>query len=111
VLYPLPDRVHLATGFTRVIYSCSAMALTLGFYRLKIPLVSGPLKGLSFLGKVSYSVYLLHPIVFFLGAYLVNRRLYPLSYILVSMIATFFVSWIVYEQFEKRFIGLGKKWS
>lgn len=108
VLYPVASRIELATGWGRLMYSLASFMMVLAVYRIP-DLHSDKLKSVSlWLGRWSYSIYLLHPIVFFAGAYLVNRRAYPEWYLLVSMVITLVVSGLVYCYFERPFQLLGK---
>ncbi|MFZ6647619.1 acyltransferase family protein [Undibacterium sp. TJN25] len=66
-----------------------------------------------FLGKISYSIYLFHPVVFyplfFFWFQSSGLRSYPHSFITLSMLATIAVSYGIYRIVEQPFIELGRK--
>ncbi len=78
----------------------------------------GRYKFLSFWGKYSYGIYLLHPIViasmmYFVGKmHINNQNIFNfLIFSLVTLVLTLGVSYASYELFEKRFLALKKKFS
>jgi peptidoglycan/LPS O-acetylase OafA/YrhL len=109
------DRVRLIAGNTRMVLTASCFMICVGFYKFGIALpsiVSWPLRTL---GEISYSVYMLHPIIH-------RLILFPIDYIrnhffaipesvrfLLAIVLTLIVSYFVYHTFEKFFIRLGKK--
>ena len=109
------DRVRLIGGTTRMALTASCFLICIGFYKFSAQLpsiVSWPLRTL---GEISYSVYMLHPIIH-------RLILYPIEYIrkhffaipesvrfLLAIVLTLVVSYFVYHTFEKFFIRLGKK--
>lgn len=109
VFYPVASRIELATGWGRFMYSFAALSLVLSVYRIP-DLQNDKLRSVSLsLGRWSYGIYLLHPIVFFAGAYLVNRRVHPELYLIGCILITLVVSGLVYRYFERPFLLLGKK--
>lgn len=116
VLWPESgDRVRLIGGNTRMALTTSCFLICIGFYKFsaQLPtLFSWPLRTL---GEISYSVYMLHPIIH-------RLILFPIDYIrnhffavpesvrfMLAIILTLFTSYFVYHTFEKFFIRLGKK--
>jgi exopolysaccharide production protein ExoZ len=109
------DRVRLIGGHSRMVLSLSCFLICIGFYKFtyNLPtLLSWPLRTL---GEISYSVYMLHPIIH-------RIILYPIDYVrahffavpesvrfLLAIILTLLTSYFVYHTFEKFFIRLGKK--
>lgn len=65
-------------------------------------------KALVFIGKVSYSFYLLHLIILFIMTVYLNE-LSPLAFLLILLCATFLFSWASFKFIEKPFIKLGYK--
>lgn len=65
-------------------------------------------KPIKFLGKISYSIYLVHPVVIIVSIHLLYEVL-PISIILIfSFISTIIVSVFCYKYVEKPSINLGK---
>ncbi|GLU52461.1 hypothetical protein Dfri01_19220 [Dyadobacter frigoris] len=63
---------------------------------------------LTFLGEISYSVYLLHPIIFECFKMTINPSSHreKIIVIVLSVLVTPIASYIVYNYFEKYFINL-----
>lgn len=111
VFYPVEgERILLATGFNRIVFTISCLMICFGFYKManKMPAIIN--KPFSLLGEASYSVYLLHPLVYLVlksfFAYL-ERRGYSFSsplQITIAICLTLLVSYFVYERFEKFFM-------
>jgi peptidoglycan/LPS O-acetylase OafA/YrhL len=76
-------------------------ALCLGLYLLRMR----NLRGLVALGTISYSVYLLHPIVLVV----VPLPHLPLLTMIVGLAATLAVSWLSYRVIEKPTMDLGRR--
>ena len=109
------DRLRLVCGNTRVALTASCFLICIGFYKSNYPLPALVTRPLSMLGEISYSVYMLHPIVH-------RSILYPINYVrahffpvpeslrfALAVVLTLFISYFVYQYFEKYFIRLGKK--
>lgn len=78
----------------------------------------GNSKILSSLGKISYGLYVFHPLMIILAKDLLqqwNMLLQPLGYFvllpLISLPLTILISYLSYEFFEKRFLKLKKKFA
>jgi exopolysaccharide production protein ExoZ len=116
VLWPeTGDRVRLIGGHTRMVLTLCCFLVCVGFYKFSAQLpafVSWPLRTL---GEISYSVYMLHPIIH-------RLILFPIDYVrnhffavpesirfLLAIVLTLLTSYFVYQTFEKFFIRLGKK--
>ena len=116
ILLPsLPQAADIVTGTNRLIFTISCFALCLGFFKLRyaFPLVvHAPL---TWLGRASYSVYLLHPIVYSVMKALVkiaanhHFTIAPGFLIAVSITVTLCLSYFTYKYFESYFIRLGHK--
>lgn len=107
----MENTVHLVAGWNRVIFSICCFMVCLGFYKLTFELPGILHRPLSFLGEASYSVYLLHPIIytwlfwFSANYYIISKDVL----LLISMGSTFVLSYFVYHYFEKYFMRLGRK--
>ena len=108
------EQIGIVSGAPRVAFTSICAAICLGAYK-----VSGQIKGLlgwalTMLGEASYSIYLLHPLVYFV----VKRTLAhlpigtlsssPPLLIIVSVIGSFLLSFLVYTHFEQFFMRLGR---
>ncbi|NTW23338.1 MAG: acyltransferase [Lentimicrobium sp.] len=108
IFYPVKgDQSTLIAGFNRIAFVLLSFAITASF--LMIDFKPGKIAGfiLSRLGEASYSVYLLHPIV-----YLMLKKHAGINYtnlfLLISFTVTLLLSYLVYTYFETRFISLGQ---
>lgn len=116
IFYPSVDfTTSLVTGSNRIVFSISCFLICLSFFKSNYRLPALLDQSLSFLGKSSYSVYLLHPIIFAVIKAIFNlitKHLFVLpgtTVLFTSITATLFTSYFVYEYFEKRFIKWGNE--
>ncbi len=115
VFYPASgDQITIVTGPCRIVFTASCFLVCLGFYKTTIKFPNLINKPLTLLGEASYSVYLLHMLVYYVLNYLFNLSAshfftFPILFKLtVSAIATLILSYLVYEKFEKYFMKLGQ---
>lgn len=118
VFYPVfGDPINLVTGVNRLVFTTCCFIFCISFYKMTFTLPQFIHKPLTLLGEASYSVYLLHPIVYNItgiafsisGKYLFNV---PESVrILISILTTLSISYLVYQKFEKLFMKLGRSKS
>lgn len=115
VLYPVSgNTINLVTGVDRLGLTAVAIIICLLFYKLEaanIPAIIG--RPLQILGEISYSVYLLHPIVFKIYT-IINDRVFEIPVVFragISMVTTLLISYLVYEKFEKYFMNIGRQVS
>lgn len=113
ILYPVAngDVISLITGTNRLVFTLACMLICLGFYKLSITLPSLLDKPLCILGYSSYSIYLLHPIIFKIIQKLSND-IFDLEKVLMltaSISTTLVVSNFSYIYLEKHFIEIGNK--
>lgn len=113
--YPVHGpRLELVAGNARVIFTISCILICIGFYKFAADVPSLVARPLRTLGEISYSVYMLHPIIHLLVKYPIDfiRN----NYFAVPEFVRFFsaisltlvLSYFVYNYFEKYFIRLGK---
>jgi peptidoglycan/LPS O-acetylase OafA/YrhL len=106
------DRIHLVTGLTRLLLTLSCFLICAGFFKLDLRLPALLHKPLVLLGEASYSVYLLHPLVFGVVRLVLSRFHAPVWVTLATAIAASLLgSYFVYEYFEKWFMKLGRNRS
>ncbi|HTF05625.1 MAG TPA: acyltransferase [Bacteroidia bacterium] len=104
------DTISLVTGINRLVFTASCFLICICFYKLTFAFPDFIHKPLTLLGEASYSVYLLHPIVYGLTG-LASTYIFhvPESVRLVaSVTGTLIISYFVYQYFEKYFMKLGR---
>jgi len=114
-LYPADgNTVQLITGVNRWVFTIACLLVCFGTYKLNVRPPQLIHRALSFLGEASYSVYLLHPLVFTVWAFLFHWGegkgvVIPWPLLLVIPIGiTLVLSYFVYEYFEKYFMRKGR---
>jgi exopolysaccharide production protein ExoZ len=109
------DPATIAAGLPRVVITLGCVIVCLAAYRWQLALPTALARPLSWLGEVSYGVYLLHPIFYNLVEQLNIELLQagvrvPVSLRLVAAISlTLLMSHLSYRYFEKPFIRLGRR--
>jgi exopolysaccharide production protein ExoZ len=101
---PTSNKNELIFGFHRFVFTLACLLLVFSFYKSKFELKGIVNKLLLWFGEISYSLYLLHPIVW----YACKRIFKMISFlhenlllqIFVSAILTFMVSHIIYKFYE-----------
>lgn len=101
------DLINIVTGKERIIFSILIFTICFSatfWGEIKTEWIGKPLK---FLGETSYSIYLLHPIVYIF----LSRRLEigRVEIILISIFCTIILSFLSYKYLEKPFMRKGKK--
>ena len=104
-------QIILATNVQRIIFSMLSIGICFGAFQIFINDTHWITKGFVRLGEISYGVYLLHPICFF-----VTRKLMTLFFSnftsihqYLSITTTILISYLSYKLMEKPAINLGKK--
>jgi peptidoglycan/LPS O-acetylase OafA/YrhL len=95
---------HLVSGWNRVVFSGITLILVAAFFYSNIVLEGLPHQFLSWLGAISYSLYLLHPLVFRGIRAGLGRMGWPDNYgqiFLISLIGTLLLSHVSYYYLEK----------
>lgn len=113
--YPsLGDPVNIVTGMNRLVFTFFCFLICFCFYKLTFKFHDFIHKPLTLLGEASYSVYLLHPIVWSftgVGIRLFSKYIFYLpesSRMILSVLMTLIISYYVYQYFEKYFMKLGR---
>lgn len=108
--YPVSgDRINLLIGWNRMVFSFLSFTTTIAFFITSYNIGRWPSFILKKLGHISYTVYLIHPIVFWYSARFFDRADYPGIFLLYTISTTLFISFIVYHLIESRFITLGRR--
>jgi exopolysaccharide production protein ExoZ len=104
------NTIKLVTGLNRILFTVLCFIICLCFYKLSLKLPHFIHQPLTLLGEASYSVYLLHPIIYkIVGILRDNTVAFSESLrLLLSVLLTLIISYLSYEYFEKYFMKLGK---
>lgn len=89
------DSINIVTGLSRITYTISITIICLGFYMISLH-KSFFTRMLTFFGEISYSIYLLHPIVYILMSQISKGTTLFILSILLSIV----ISHLVYKYFE-----------
>lgn len=111
IFYPAyGNRIDLLTGVNRLVFTFSCMLICIGFYKVKFKFPRIIHEPFVFLGDSSYSLYLLHPLVFKLINVSLKQFISSPSYLMLfSIIGTLIISHLSYNYFEKFFMEIGKR--
>ncbi len=105
------NAINLVTGENRLLFTFCCLLICFCFYKLtfKFPVIIH--KPLTLLGEASYSVYLLHPIIYDLVGRFRNHtfHFHESVRLILSVCITLVVAYFTYEYFEKYFMKLGKQ--
>jgi len=110
IFYPVSgNQFNIEIGFHRLVFTACCFVICFCFYKLTLPTAKFIHKPLSLLGEASYSVYLLHPIVYELvGRFSMHTfQLSQLVRLIIATILTLVISYLVYLYIEKYFMKLG----
>lgn len=114
VFYPSEnDAISIVFGWSRLVFTLSCFMICYSFYKMNIIVPSIINKPLMFFGEISYSLYLLHPIVYTLIGIILTYsssyfKLPTFSHLVISIILSIVVSYFSYNYFEKYFIKMAK---
>ncbi len=102
---------HFNTIIDTFIVAISALVLIIGQINLKARVVNLNKNILDYLGKLSYGIYVYHPLIIYLLSFFIsdlNFNIYIKIFIVIAsiLIITVLVSHISYNFFEKKFIKL-----
>jgi peptidoglycan/LPS O-acetylase OafA/YrhL len=106
-----PGEGNIGAGINRVLFSTSCIGICLSIYKSTFRFPGIIDRPLILLGEISYSVYLLHPIVWLVlkkyGAH-VFLDLPPLLQMMLAAAVSLGLSYLVYVYFEKFFMKFGR---
>jgi exopolysaccharide production protein ExoZ len=105
------DLIHIIKGPNRIIYAFGCFILTTAFLFIKLPDFKWFNVVLERLGHISYSLYLIHPIVYWFLAKYLNRAENTYGFLSLAIVITLVLSYVVYIYFEKTFINYGRKFT
>lgn len=109
------DTIQLVTGINRLVFTLSCILICIAFYKLnaRVPVIVH--KPLILLGETSYSIYLLHPIVFNVVEAIASfsekhfLKLPQSVWLLSSVLFTLVIAYFVYHYIEKYFMSIARK--
>lgn len=107
------DTINIVTGINRLVFTSCCFIICICFYKLTFKFPDFIHKPLTLLGEASYSVYLLHPIVWKLtgiSSGIFRRHIFYIHEsvsLILSVVLTLIISYYVYQYFEKYFMKLG----
>jgi len=104
------DQINIVTGFNRVYLVLVSILITFLFYKLIIKLPKIFEIPLENFGIATYSVYLLHPIIYTHFIYFVKKYGFVNNFynFIIPFVVTILLSIFVYKHFEEPFIKIGK---
>ena len=111
ILYPVEgNQIRIVSGWERIIFSALSFSICTSFYATRGKYIITPIKSiLSFLGETSYSIYLLHPLVFLGLREWDVKMVSQTEHFILSLVLTLCMSYLSYELVEKPFVRLGKR--
>ncbi|MCA0153510.1 acyltransferase family protein [Winogradskyella vincentii] len=110
ILYQVDgDLINLVTGNNRIYFSACAFTLTSAFYLIDIKIHKLFHWLLLKLGHISYSIYLMHAIIYWYSAQFINKKNNQLLFFFLCIGITLLVSWFTYHYYEKTFTVIQKR--
>lgn len=113
IFWKTSSKTSLIYGYDRIMFSFASILICFSILKLNISFSGITNKFLIYLGEVSYSIYLMHPIVWY-----VNKWIYTSLFksqfdfvvlSIVSILFTFIISHITYNKFEVFWINFSKR--
>jgi peptidoglycan/LPS O-acetylase OafA/YrhL len=110
------NQYHVASVIDSEIISVVSLFLIIGQCKIKNRIINLDQAVMDFLGKISYGIYVIHPLlIYFLAKPLSLLTLYsPLKYLVVYfavLLATILLSHLSYAYFEKPFLNLKRRFE
>ena len=109
------NRFHIASVLDQEIFCGVTVVIIMGQVTRKNRLINLDLKVFDFLGKISYGLYVIHPMVLFLLSKVFRVDVPPpFNYFLVyaaGLGVTILVAYLSYEYFEKYFLRMKDRFS
>ncbi|MEP2236872.1 MAG: acyltransferase [Maribacter sp.] len=118
ILYPVSgDTINIVTGFNRLGLTACCLVICATIYKISIKLPSFIHKPLMIIGETSYSIYLLHPLVYSAVGIiitLINAKFTKVEVpifikLSLSIAITLLLSYFVYIYYERYFLKFGRK--
>jgi len=106
------DPIHLVSGGTRLIFAISCILICFSVFKMPEIRIKSLHWLMSTLGEISYSVYLLHPLVFGELKNIIIKYNYEMPVIMEAILGIIIVlplSYLVYRFYEKPFMNIMNK--
>lgn len=109
IFYPVSgDKINLVSGINRVLISVLCLLFTFSLYKLNPSYDNIITNALGKLGEISYSIYLMHPIVAIPVIFIAKKMGIPIGYgYVASFICVMIVGFITYYLVEKPMMRVG----
>ena len=109
------NKFHFASVIDVELVSIIALCLIMGQVTKRNRIINLENAAFDFIGKISYGIYVIHPLLIFyfsrlLGTLADNSLNYLLLYLLITT-TTILLAWLSYEFYEKRFLQLKTKYT
>lgn len=110
------NKFHIASILDHEIISVVTVIIITGQINIKNRIINLEMWFFDFLGKISYGIYVYHPLLIFLLSKVINRisirRDYKYALVYLSVIGiTILLAYISYEYFEKYFLKLKDRFA
>lgn len=108
------NTISIVVGIPRMVFTLCCLLICIAFYKMTFQFPRFVHSPLTLLGEASYSVYLLHPIIWALMGIVVKittnagYAFPPLARLSLSIVLTLVISHFVYNYFEKYFMKFGR---
>lgn len=110
IMWPVSGETSaLVTGPTRLVFTLICFVICAAAYKLAFTLPNIVHKPLSTLGEASYSLYLIHPLVFGATVFALKELLPSAGVVIIAIVFSLIASWISYRFFETYFMRLGRR--
>jgi len=104
------NTINIVTGVNRMVFTACCFLICISFYKLNFQFPEFIHKPLTILGESSYSIYLLHPIVWTIykgiNTYIIALPIF--LNLISSIMTTLLISYFSYQYFEKYFMKFGR---
>jgi peptidoglycan/LPS O-acetylase OafA/YrhL len=110
------NKYHFVSVIDTEIIAVVALLLIIGQIQVKNRLINLENRIMDFLGKISYGIYVLHPVILFFFSWYIGRYTVPVpfNYILAYTLipgCTILLAWLSYTYFEKGFLKYKKNYE
>jgi len=96
LLFFYPSAINIAAGIPRLVFTAASILICFAFYKTTFRFKGLPDKALSTLGRTSYSIYLLHPLVWY-TLFSFHFGLSTISLIVICMLVTLVLSYLLHK--------------